>query len=137
MAYSGLWLLCFMSATLLPMASEGVLLAMLWSGNYSPTGLWLVASSGNSLGSISTYALGRYAMRYQTRRWWPVSPQAMAKAQKHYLRYGYWTLMLSWLPLIGDALCLVAGLMREPWWRAISLIAAAKTLRYLALLSLS
>ncbi|KTC44128.1 hypothetical protein AO269_13215 [Pseudomonas putida] len=62
-----------------------------------------------------------------------VSEAKLAKAQQSYLRYGHWSLLLSWVPIIGDPLTVVAGVMREPFWRFLLIVTLAKGMRYLVL----
>ncbi|WP_226477533.1 YqaA family protein [Pseudomonas sp. MWU16-30323] len=136
--YLGLFFAAFGAATLLPMQSEAVLVGLLVSGHYS---LWLllgVATLGNVLGSVVNWLLGRSVERFKERRWFPVSPQPLEKARTHYQRWGHWSLLLSWVPILGDPLTLVAGVMREPFWRFLLLVTLAKGARYgvLALLTL-
>ncbi len=88
--------------------------------------LWLVATSGNTLGSLINVWMGRYARRFQDRRWFPASPQGLVRAERWYHRFGEWSLLLSWAPVIGDPLTVLAGVFRLPWWRAILLISVAK-----------
>ncbi|WP_455928058.1 YqaA family protein [Pseudomonas capeferrum] len=137
--YLGLFFAAFGAATLLPMQSEAVLVGLLISGHYS---LWLllaVATLGNVLGSLVNWLLGRSVERLKDRRWFPVSPKHLEKARTHYQRWGHWSLLLSWVPIIGDPLTLVAGVMREPLWRFLLIVTLAKGARYwiLALLTLS
>jgi membrane protein YqaA with SNARE-associated domain len=137
--YLGLFFAAFGAATLLPMQSEAVLVGLLISGHYS---LWLllaVATLGNVLGSLVNWLLGRSVERFKDRRWFPVSPKHLEKARTHYQRWGHWSLLLSWAPIIGDPLTLVAGVMREPLWRFLLIVTLAKGARYwiLALLTLS
>ena len=80
--------------------------------------------------------LGRELVRFQPRRWFPVSPAQMLRAQGWYQRYGRWSLLLSWLPVVGDPLTLVAGVMREPFPRFLLLVLLAKSARYLVLAAL-
>jgi membrane protein YqaA with SNARE-associated domain len=129
--YGGLFAAAFLSATLFPFQSEAVLFGMLVSDRY-PAGLLIaVASAGNVLGSIVNWFLGRFLARFEGRRWFPVKREQMAKAEGWYHRYGRWTLLLSWMPVIGDPLTLVAGVLREPLPIFILLVAVAKTARYL------
>ncbi|WP_017735723.1 YqaA family protein [Pseudomonas sp. CBZ-4] len=131
--YLGLFLAAFGAATLLPLQSEAVLVGLLLSGHYS---LWLllgVATLGNVLGSLVNWWLGRWVEHFKGRRWFPVSDRQLDKARRHYQRWGHWTLLLSWLPIIGDPLTLVAGVMREPLWRFLLLVTVAKSLRYAVL----
>lgn len=129
----GLFLSAFGAATLLPLQSEAVLVALLSTGGHAPGVLVAVATLGNVLGSVVNWCLGLGLERYRTRRWFPVSPARLAQAQGFYRRYGQWSLLLSWMPVIGDPLTLVAGLMREPLWRFLLLVTVAKLGRYLVL----
>ncbi|MFT5782207.1 MAG: membrane protein YqaA with SNARE-associated domain [Pseudomonas sp.] len=133
MAYIGLFVLALLAATLLPMQSEAGLVALLLSDNYSVIGLLLAAISGNTLGSSINWWLGRSLNRFQGRRWFPVSPAQLLRAQGWYQRYGRWSLLLSWLPIVGDPLTLVAGVMREPLPGFLLLVLLAKSARYLLL----
>lgn len=133
MGYLGLFGAAFGAATLLPLQSEAVLVGLLISGHYN---LWLllgIATLGNVLGSVVNWLLGRSVERFKERRWFPVSAKQLDRARGHYLRWGHWTLLLSWVPIIGDPLTLVAGVMREPLWRFLLLVTLAKGVRYSAL----
>ena len=133
MGYLGLFVAAFGAATLLPLQSEAVLIGLLLSGHYN---LWLllgIATLGNVLGSVVNWLLGRSVERFKERRWFPVSAKQLDKARGHYARWGHWTLLLSWVPIIGDPLTLVAGVMREPLWRFLLLVSVAKSARYIAL----
>ncbi|UDM07142.1 DedA family protein [Halomonas sp. NyZ770] len=121
------------SATLLPGGSE-VWLARLWCLGEPALGLWLVATAGNTLGSVINVAMGRYARQFQDRRWFPASPQGLARAERWYHRFGEYSLLLSWLPVIGDPLTVLAGVMRLAWWRALLWIVLAKGARYALLI---
>ena len=132
MAYAGLFLAAFLAATLLPAQSEAVLVALLLAG-HPPWWLLLVASTGNVLGSLFNWWLGRGIVHYRDRGWFPVKPEALERAQGWYRRYGRWSLLLSWVPVVGDPLTLAAGVMREPLRVFLPLVAVAKTGRYLVL----
>jgi len=136
--YLGLFLAAFGAATLLPLQSEAVLVGLLVSDRYWLWGLLAVATLGNVLGSLVNWWLGRGLERFQDRRWFPVSPKHMERARAHYQRYGYWSLLLSWLPVVGDPLTLIAGVMREPFGRFLLIVTLAKGARYgvLAMLTL-
>lgn len=134
-AYIGLFLSAFIAATILPAQSETVLGVLLVAGSYSTVMLITVASVGNVLGSVVNYLLGRLALGYRDRRWFPVGPSALERAQGWYSRYGRWSLLLSWVPIIGDPITVAAGVMREPFWRLLMLVTVAKVGRYIVLAS--
>ena len=129
-AYIGLFLAAFGAATLLPLQSEALLVGLLLSGKYWLWALLAVATLGNVLGSLVNWWLGRAIVHYRDRRWFPVSPAHLEKARHHYQRYGHWSLLFSWVPIIGDPLTLVAGVMREPLGRFLLIVTLAKGARY-------
>nr|WP_153442863.1 MULTISPECIES: YqaA family protein [Pseudomonas] len=128
-----MFLAAFAAATLLPMQSEAALAAMLVSELYLPVALVAVATAGNVLGSVVNWFLGRGVEHFKHKRWFPIRESKLEKAQVFYQRYGYWSLLLSWVPIIGDPITLVAGVMREPLWRFTLLVTLAKGGRYLLL----
>ena len=132
-SYIGLFLIAFGAATVLPLQSEFALVDMLLSGHYDPLPVLLVATAGNLLGAMLNWWLGRYITHFQQRRWFPLTPERLAHTQAAYHRWGYWSLLLSWAPFIGDPLTIVAGVMREPLWRFTLIVAIAKGGRYLLL----
>lgn len=92
---------------------------------------------GNVLGSALNWLLGRSIEHYRHKRWFPVSEDKLEQAQQAYHRFGRWSLLLSWVPIIGDPLTVVAGIMREPFWRFLLIVTLAKAVRYLALAALT
>lgn len=132
-AYGGLFLAALLAATILPMQSEAVLAGLILAGAQPVGWLVLVASLGNVLGSLVNWVLGRFITRFADRRWFPASPAALARAQRHYARWGHWSLLLSWVPVIGDPLTVIAGMLRERLWRFLVLVTVAKVGRYLVL----
>ena len=131
--YGSLFLTAFAAATILPLQSEALLVALLTMGKHSPWLLIVVATAGNVLASVINWWLGRSIERYQDRRWFPASSVQLENARRRYQRYGQWSLLLSWVPIIGDPLTVVAGLMREPLGRFLVLVLMAKLGRYLVL----
>jgi len=113
----------FLSATLLPGNSEVVLVAMLLSGVSQPWLLVLIATMGNSLGGLTNVILGRFFPLREKSRW-------QEKAVDWLKRYGAATLLLSWMPVIGDLLCLLAGWMRISWGPVLFFLCLGKALRY-------
>jgi membrane protein YqaA with SNARE-associated domain len=134
--YFGLFSAAFLAATLLPAQSEAVLFGLLVTGAYPAWALLLVASVGNVLGSCVNWLLGRFLTRFEGRRWFPVKRASIEKAEGWYRRYGRWSLLLSWMPIIGDPLTVVAGVLREPWPVFLALVTIAKTGRYMAIIAI-
>lgn len=130
-AYGGLFLSALVAATLLPAQSEIALAALLVSGDWSTVGLLASASLGNVMGSAINYALGRLSERLVGRRWFPFNQQSLARARDRYARYGRYSLLLSWMPIVGDPITVAAGVMREPLWSFLLLVTIAKVGRYL------
>jgi len=116
----------FLSATLLPGNSEVVLVAMLISHVSQPWLLVVIATMGNSLGGLTNVILGRFFPQRKTSRW-------QEKATDWLKRYGAAALLLSWVPVIGDLLCLLAGWMRLSWGPVVIFLCLGKALRYLAI----
>ena len=131
-AYLGIFASAFVSATLLPAQSEAVLGALLANGGHSAVLLIAVATLGNTLGAATNWLLGLYVNRFKDRHWFPVKPERLEQAERWYRRWGRWSLLLSWAPVFGDALCLAAGVLREPFRSFFCIVLAAKFLRYLA-----
>ena len=115
------------------MQSETILVGLILSGDYSTPALIAVASIGNTSGAVVNWGLGRGIERFRDRRWFPASPQRLEKAHAWYRRYGKWSLLLSWLPIGGDALTVIAGVLREPLPTFLLLVFICKTARYLVL----
>jgi membrane protein YqaA with SNARE-associated domain len=133
LSYLTLFFVALGAASVLPMASEPMLVGMLLLADAQPWLLVLVASLGNVLGSVINYVLGRMIERFRDRPWFPADNRALDRAQGWYHRWGRWSLLLSWAPIIGDPLTVVAGVMREPLWSFVLLVAIAKTGRYVVL----
>lgn len=129
----GLFLAAFGAATILPFQSEVVLGAMLAADAAPVSMLFVAASVGNTLGSVVNYLLGSGIDQFEGRSWFPASKQQMARARFWYQRWGVWSLLMSWAPF-ADALTLVAGVMRTPFWLFLALVAVAKTGRYAVLI---
>ena len=119
----------FLAATILPFYSE-IYLFLLVENGYSPSILFIVATAGNTAGAIVNWILGRYLLHFQDRKWFYFNQQQMEKAQNWYRSYGIWTLLFAWLPIGGDGLTLVAGIMRARLFIFIILVAIGKGLRY-------
>ncbi len=123
----------FLAATILPAQSESLLVLLILAGDLPVVALVAVASLGNVLGSVVNWFLGRSLERYGARRWFPVSPEKLERARRWYARYGRWSLLASWVPVIGDPITLVAGVLREPLPSFLLLVGIAKAGRYAVL----
>ncbi|MEQ8481420.1 MAG: YqaA family protein [Hoeflea sp.] len=132
-AYGSLFLAALLAATLIPAQSESVLTGMILAGGQPALALVAVASLGNVLGSVINWLIGRGVEQFRNRRWFPASEAQLNRAQAHYRRFGYWSLLLAWVPIIGDPLTLVAGILREPLWRFLLLVSIGKIGRYAVL----
>ena len=126
-ALLGLFASGFVSATLLPGGSEALLLYLASDAEASVGALWLAASAGNTLGGMTNWLLGRWLSGARLARSWTAHHQRGTALLR---RWGAPVLLLSWLPVIGDPLTLVAGWVRVPWPLALLYIAAGKGLRY-------
>ncbi|WP_445396623.1 YqaA family protein [Zobellella sp. An-6] len=120
-----------LAATVAPFYSEVVLAAVLSRQPDAAVLLWALASVGNTLGSVINWWLGKYLLHYQDRRWFPVKPVQLARAQYWFNRFGVWTLLLGWLPVVGDPLTFIAGIMRVRLALFVPLVFIGKASRYL------
>ncbi|MCC7482144.1 MAG: DedA family protein [Hyphomicrobiales bacterium] len=136
-AYATLFLVAFAAATILPLQSEAVFTGLVLTETYSTLGLLAVASIGNVGGSALNWLLGYWAGSYGQRKWFPVKGEALERARRHYQRFGKWSLLLSWLPIVGDPLTVMAGVMRERFLVFVAIVTIAKVGRYLVLLALA
>ncbi|MDM5270687.1 DedA family protein [Sulfurovum sp. zt1-1] len=131
MVYFTLFFIAFASATLLPMGSEALLVYDISEG-YIVWLLWLVASVGNTLGSLVNYWLGLKGEAYLEKKGY-LSKEKMQRASRSFGKYGGWTLLLSWVPIIGDPLTFIAGVMRYEFKWFVVIVAVAKATRYAVL----
>lgn len=130
---AGLFAVAFVAATVLPGFSEALLASLLVADLMPAALLVAVASAGNIAGSTVNWLLGRSVEHFRDRRWFPVDASTLDRAQAWYHRYGRWSLLASWVPVIGDPLTVAAGVMREPFPSFLLLVAIAKTTRYMIL----
>lgn len=136
LVYIGLFGVSFLAATLIPAQSEAVLFGLLMTGTYPAWLLLLVASAGNILGSCLNWLLGTLLARFECRSWFPVKRANLRKAEDWHHRYGRWSLLLCWVPVIGDPLTVIAGVLREPFRIFLALVTIAKVGRYLVVFGL-
>jgi membrane protein YqaA with SNARE-associated domain len=126
----GLFLSAFISATLVPMSSEIVLAALIAAKGLDVLLLILVATVGNVLGSVVNWLLGAFCLRWRDSRWFPVSAERLEWGTEWFRRYGVWSLLLAWLPLVGDPITFVAGIARVPLPLFLLLVTIGKAARY-------
>ncbi len=135
-ALVALFVAALLAATLLPLSSEILLLTLLHQG-YSPLSLWLAATLGNVLGALINWYLGAYLCRFADRRWFPVSAVQLESARQRFQRLGQWSLLLAWVPIIGDPLTVLAGVLRIPVNGFMALMLLAKGGRYAVVIALA
>lgn len=135
--YASLFLISFAAATIFPAQSEILLAKLLLDSHYKWWLLVIVASLGNILGSVVNWLLGRSIARFQSRKWFPIKPEKYNNWEKFYQKYGKWSLLLSWVPIIGDPLTIIAGALREPLGVFLVLVSFAKISRYLVIAGLA
>lgn len=129
--YPGLLLVCFLSATILPMTSEAFVLAMLFFG-YNPWWTLILATTGNSFGSVTNYLLGMLGDSKWLSRL-GMSPEKIMHFEHHIRKHGFWLALFSWVPVVGDPLIVGLGFFRVDWFRVTLLMIVGKFLRYLVL----
>lgn len=129
--YSGLFFAGFLSATILPMNSEAVILLML-SQDFDPWTCILVATIGNSLGGLTNYFLGLLGNPKWLKRI-GITEEKILSFEGRVQKYGYWLAFFSWVPFIGDPMTVALGFFRVSFWRVTLLVILGKFLRYLVL----
>ena len=130
MVLTGLFFVALFAATVLPLQSEALLTGLIISEQYSLIILIMVASLGNIMGSMINWWLGRSIELLRHKRWLQKKEAALTKAHCWYHRYGKWSLLFSWVPVIGDPLTIIAGVLREPLWSFLLIVSFAKVVRY-------
>lgn len=128
--YFGLFWNAFIAATLLPALSEITLGALLANNVGAPFLLWLAATTGNVSGSLINWWLGKHLIKYKDRNWFPFKEDHIAQGEKYFNRYGKWSLLFAWVPIIGDPLTLVAGILNTRLSTFLLLVTIGKSIRY-------
>ena len=136
-SYFQLLLISFLAATILPFSSEVVLTTMYLSNSFETYLLLIFASIGNILGSITNWYLGKKITIFQDRKWFPVSPNQLSRSQRYFQKYGLWSLLLAWVPIIGDPLTLLAGVLNVRFGIFFLLVSISKISRYVFILYLA
>jgi len=125
----GLGLSAFLAATLLPLSSELVLSALLLASE-NPLTIIVIATFGNVVGSIVNYLIGRWGADSLLHRWFKLTQQQTDKAELQFNRYGKWSLLFAWVPIIGDPLTFIAGVLKVNFGLFILLVTTGKLSRY-------
>lgn len=131
--YAWMFLAALVAGTFLPFlpaSSELVLGGFLAAGEGEPGLLVLAATVGNVVGSIINYFVGRYVSGLAGRRWFPATEAQMQRASLQFNRYGFWILLMSWLPVFGDLITTIAGLLRTNFKLFVALTSIGKFFRY-------
>ena len=131
MIYLSLFFISFLAATVLPFSSELTLAGLISTSNYDNLLLLIVASFGNVLGSVFNWSLGFYSRNLSTKKWFPFKETQIERSSKWFSKFGKWSLLFAWLPIVGDPLTFVAGLLRVRFLDFIILVAIGKVSRYL------
>ena len=133
MIYLSLFSISFLAATILPFSSELTLAGLIATSNYDNLLLLIAASFGNVLGSAVNWALGFYSRNLTTKKWFPFKDKQIKDSSKWFSKFGKWSLLFAWLPVIGDPLTLVAGLLRVKFLEFLILVMIGKISRYLVI----
>lgn len=130
-AYVGMFWTAFLAATILPGASEALLVGLLLSGTGEAWAVLAAATVGNTLGSIANWICGRFLGHYRDRRWFPVPPLQLDRFSGLFQRYGMVSLLFAWAPIVGDALTVITGTLRIPLLPFTVVVGVGKLARYL------
>ena len=131
MIYLSLLFISFLAATILPFSSELTLAGLISTSNYDNLLLLVFASFGNVLGSVFNWGLGFYARNLTIKKWFPFKETQIERSSKWFSKFGKWSLLFAWLPIVGDPLTFVAGLLRVRFLDFIILVSIGKVSRYL------
>jgi len=133
-SYFQLFIISFLAATILPLSSELVLSTMLLTDSFDKYLLLVVASFGNILGSSVNWYLGKKILIFKDKKWFPANERQIAKGEIYFKKYGIWSLLLAWVPIIGDPLTIVAGILRVKYFTFLLLVSISKISRYIFLI---
>lgn len=131
-----LFLSSLIAATIFPVGSEVIIAKLTYEQNYNKLLLLTIASVGNSLGAVFNWLLGYNVMKLKNKKYFPLKEEQIKKHSKLYQKWGAWSLLFSWLPIIGDPLTVIAGIFRTNIWLFLLLVAIGKTTRYAIIISI-
>ena len=130
MIYTSLFIISFLAATILPLSSELTLAGLIATYNYNNLLLLIAASLGNILGSIVNWILGFYSRNLISKKWFPFKDEQIKRSSNWFNKFGKWSLLFAWVPIIGDPLTLAAGLLRVKFTEFLILVSIGKVFRY-------
>jgi membrane protein YqaA with SNARE-associated domain len=133
MIYLSLFIISFLAATILPFSSELTLAGLMATSSYDNLLLLITASLGNVLGSVVNWILGFYSRKLSKKKWFPFKDEQIERSSKWFNKFGIWSLLFAWVPIIGDPLTLAAGLLRVKFIEFLILVTIGKVSRYLAI----
>ena len=133
-SYFQLLIISFLAATILPLSSELVVSTMLLTDSFDKYLLLVVASFGNIFGSSVNWYLGKKILIFKDKKWFPVNEKQIAKSEMYFKKYGIWSLLLAWVPVIGDPLTVIAGILKINFFTFLLLVSISKTSRYIFLI---
>jgi membrane protein YqaA with SNARE-associated domain len=128
--YLSLFFISFLAATILPFSSELTLVGLISTSNFNNLLLLIAASLGNILGSVFNWLIGFYSRNLTTKKWFPFNEMQITRSSKWFSKFGKWSLLFAWVPIVGDPLTFVAGLWRVRFLDFIILVAIGKVSRY-------
>tara|TARA_B110000259_G_scaffold147709_1_gene166556 strand:- start:269 stop:685 length:417 start_codon:yes stop_codon:yes gene_type:complete len=131
MIYLSLFIISFLAATILPFSSELTLAGLMATSSYDNSLLLIIASLGNVLGAVVNWILGFYSRKLSKKKWFPFKDEQIEKSSKWFSKFGRWSLLFAWVPIIGDPLTLAAGLLRFKFIEFLILVTIGKVSRYL------
>lgn len=127
--YLGMGMLAFLSGSIVPITSE-VLLVFFLSIGLNAVLLTLVAAFGNTLGGITCFLAGMIADKEKVLKMFKITPRRMQRADRIIQKYGYWAASISFVPVLGETLLVMLGVMRVSWWKVVAVMAVGKLIRY-------
>ncbi len=127
--YWGMGILAFLSGSIVPITSE-VLLVLFLSLGLNAVALTLVATLGNTLGGVTCFFLGMLANKERVVKMFKLTPRRMQRADRIIQKYGYWAALISFVPVLGETLLVLLGIMRVSWWKVAIVMAVGKLIRY-------
>ena len=136
LAYANLTIISFLAATILPFSSEIFLSVMLLSKKYELALLLFFASFGNICGSIINWYLGKKILIFKKKKWFPVNSNQLIKSQKLFNKYGSWSILFAWIPVIGDPITVLSGVLNISFLKFVILVTVSKVSRYIFLIYL-